>query len=151
MWALSRFVYDVSHDYAWSIGLNDGSMYASTDGARVPMFITARHGVQRDGNRPTIRYGYGGFNISIQPLCSPAITAWLEHGGVYAVANLCGGGEYGRAWHEAGMKTRKQHVFDDCIAAAEYLIAQKWTNSRRRAICGRSNGGLRAAAVEEQR
>src|SRR5450631_272093 len=85
MWALSRFVHDASHDYAWSIGLNDGSMYASTDGARVPMFITARRGVPRDGNRPTILYGYGGFNICGQPLFAPAIAAWFERGGVCAL------------------------------------------------------------------
>jgi prolyl oligopeptidase len=127
------------------------TFYASADGTRVPMFISARRSVQRDGNQPTILYGYGGFNIPTQPAFSPAIAAWLERGGVYAVANLRGGGEYGRAWHEAGMKTHKQHVFDDCIAAAEYLIAQKWTNSKRLAINGRSNGGLLAAAVEEQR
>ena len=115
------------------------------------MFITARKGVKRDGNLPTILYGYGGFSISIEPAFSPAIAAWIERGGAYAVVNLRGGGEYGRAWHEAGMKTHKQHVFDDCIAAAEYLIAQKWTNSKRLALSGRSNGGLLVGAVEEQR
>lgn len=125
--------------------------YASADGTRVPMFITARRGLHRDGNTPTILYGYGGFNISIEPAFSPAVAAWIERGGVYAVANLRGGGEYGRAWHEAGMKTQKQHVFDDCIAAAEYLIAQKWTNPKRLALRGASNGGLLVGAVEEQR
>ena len=125
--------------------------YSSADGTRVPVFITARRGIRRDGTAPTILYGYGGFNISIVPAFSPAIAAWIERGGVYAVANLRGGGEYGRAWHEAGMKTHKQHVFDDCIAAAEYLIAQKWTNPRRLALRGASNGGLLVAAVEEQR
>jgi len=125
--------------------------YTSADGTRVPMFITARRGIPRDGTAPTILYGYGGFNISLEPSFSPAIAAWIERGGIYAVANLRGGGEYGRAWHEAGMKTHKQHVFDDCIAAAEYLIAQKWTNPQRLALRGASNGGLLVAAVEEQR
>ena len=125
--------------------------YTSADGTRVPMFITARRGIQRDGKAPTILYGYGGFNISIEPSFSPAVAAWIERGGVYAVANLRGGGEYGRAWHEAGMKTHKQHVFDDCIAAAEYLIAQKWTSPQRLALRGASNGGLLVGAVEEQR
>jgi prolyl oligopeptidase len=127
------------------------TFYASADGTRVPMFITARRGLKRDGNLPTLLYGYGGFNIAIQPSFSPAIAAWIERGAVYAVANLRGGGEYGRDWHEAGMKTHKQHVFDDCIAAAEYLIAQRWTNPKRLAISGRSNGGLLVGAVEEQR
>jgi prolyl oligopeptidase len=125
--------------------------YSSADGTRVPMFITARRGTKRDGSAPTILYGYGGFNISVRPAFSPAIAAWIERGGVYAVANLRGGGEYGRAWHEAGMKTHKQHVFDDCIAAAEYLIAQKWTSPQRLALRGASNGGLLVGAVEEQR
>ena len=125
--------------------------YSSADGTRVPMFITARRGMHRDGNTPTILYGYGGFNIPIEPTFAPSIAAWLERGGVYAVANLRGGGEYGRAWHEAGMKTQKQHVFDDCIAAAEYLITQKWTSPKRLALRGASNGGLLVGAVEEQR
>jgi prolyl oligopeptidase len=125
--------------------------FTSADGTRVPMFITARRGLHRDGATPTILYGYGGFNISVQPVFSPAIAAWIERGGVYAVATLRGGGEYGRPWHEAGMKTHKQHVFDDCIGAAEYLIAQKWTDSRHLALYGRSNGGLLVGAVEEQR
>ena len=125
--------------------------YASKDGTRVPMFITARRGAARDGAHPTILFGYGGFNIPRTPEFSPAVVAWLEMGGVYAVANLRGGGEYGRAWHEAGMKTRKQNVFDDFIAAAEYLIAQRWTAPRRLAISGRSNGGLLVAATLLQR
>jgi len=125
--------------------------YASADGTRVPLFITARRGIKRDGSAPTILYGYGGFNVSIEPSFSPAVAAWIERGGIYAVANLRGGGEYGRAWHEAGMKTHKQHVFDDCIAAAEYLIAQKWSNPKRLALRGASNGGLLVGAVEEQR
>ena len=125
--------------------------FTSADGTRVPMFITARRGLHRNGATPTILYGYGGFNIAIEPVFSPAIAAWIERGGVYAVATLRGGGEYGRSWHEAGMKTHKQHVFDDCIGAAEYLIAQKWTDPRHLALYGRSNGGLLVGAVEEQR
>ncbi|HLY57519.1 MAG TPA: prolyl oligopeptidase family serine peptidase [Stellaceae bacterium] len=123
----------------------------SKDGTRVPIFVTARKGTKLDGSNPTILYGYGGFNIPIEPDFSPAIATWLELGGVYAVATLRGGGEYGRAWHEAGMKTHKQNVFDDFIAAAEYLIDQRWTDRRHLAIYGRSNGGLLIGAVEEQR
>ncbi len=125
--------------------------YRAKDGTRVPMFITARKGTRLDGHNPTILYGYGGFDISITPRFSPAVALWVQMGGVYAVANLRGGGEYGRAWHEAGMKTRKQTVFDDFIAAAQYLIEQHWTDSRHLAINGASNGGLLIGAVEEQR
>jgi len=125
--------------------------YKSKDGTRVPMFVTARRGLNLDGSHPTILYGYGGFNDSLQPAFSPAVAAWLELGGVYAAANLRGGGEYGRAWHEQGMKTHKQNVFDDFIAAAEYLIANRWTSRERLAINGASNGGLLIGAVEEQR
>jgi prolyl oligopeptidase len=125
--------------------------YTSKDGTRVPMFVTARRGLPLDGSHPTILYGYGGFSDSLHPTFSPAVAAWLELGGVYAVANLRGGGEYGREWHEAGMKTHKQNVFDDFIAAAEYLIANHWTRRERLAINGASNGGLLIGAVEEQR
>jgi prolyl oligopeptidase len=125
--------------------------YTSRDGTRVPMFVTARRGLSLDGSHPTILYGYGGFSDSLHPTFSPAVAAWLELGGVYAVANLRGGGEYGRAWHEAGMKSHKQNVFDDFIAAAEYLIANRWTSGEWLAINGASNGGLLIGAVEEQR
>jgi len=123
----------------------------SKDGTRVPLFITARRGTKLDGVNPTILFGYGGFNVSLTPAFSPIVAAWVQMGGVYAVANLRGGGEYGRAWHEAGMKRHKQNVFDDFIAAAEYLSTTHWTNPKRLAIRGGSNGGLLIAAVEEQR
>jgi prolyl oligopeptidase len=125
--------------------------YSSKDGTRVPLYIVSRKGTRLDGRNPTLLYGYGGFNISLEPQFSAAVAGWLEMGGVYAMANLRGGGEYGRAWHEAGMKTHKQNVFDDFIAAAEYLIAQHWTSPRYLAINGRSNGGLLIGATEEQR
>jgi prolyl oligopeptidase len=125
--------------------------YQSKDGTRVPLYIVARKGTKRDGRNPTILYGYGGFNISMEPGFSPSIAGWLEMGGVYAMPNLRGGGEYGRAWHEGGMKTHKQNVFDDFIGAAEYLVAQHWTSPKHLAIRGGSNGGLLVGATEEQR
>ncbi len=125
--------------------------YRSKDGTRVPLYIVSRKGAKQDGTNPTILYGYGGFDISLEPAFSPAVAGWLQLGGVYAMANIRGGGEYGRAWHEAGMKTHKQNVFDDFIAAAEYLIRERWTRPERLAIWGRSNGGLLVGATEEQR
>ena len=125
--------------------------YKSKDGTQVPMFITARKGVQLDGNNPTLLYAYGGFNISSTPSFSPANAAWLDMGGIYALANLRGGGEYGKAWHEGGMLAKKQNVFDDFIAAAEYLIKEKYTSTPRLAIRGGSNGGLLVGAVMTQR
>ncbi len=124
--------------------------YTSKDGTRVPMFIASRRGTRLDGMNPTILYGYGGFNISEEPAFSASVAGWLEMNGVFALANIRGGGEYGRAWHEAGMKTHKQNVFDDFAAAAEYLIAQQWTNPHRLAIRGGSNGGLLVGATVEQ-
>ena len=125
--------------------------YPSKDGTRVPLYIVSRKGTELTGKNPTILYGYGGFNIALEPTFSPAIAGWIEMGGVYAMANLRGGGEYGRAWHEGGMKTHKQNVFNDFIGAAEYLIAQHWTSPQHLGIYGRSNGGLLIGAVEEQR
>jgi prolyl oligopeptidase len=125
--------------------------FHSKDGTRVPMFLVYKKGLQLDGRNPTILYGYGGFDITLNPTFSPARIAWLEQGGVYAMANLRGGGEYGEKWHEAGMRLHKQDVFDDCIAAAQYLIAQKYTSPDRLALLGGSNGGLLVGAVINQR
>ena len=125
--------------------------YQSKDGTRVPMFITHRKGLKLDGTNPTFLYGYGGFNVSLTPGFSVKNAVWLENGGVYAVPNLRGGGEYGDAWHKAGTKERKQNVFDDFIAAAEYLIANGYTSPGKLAIGGGSNGGLLVGAAMTQR
>lgn len=125
--------------------------YKSKDGTMIPMIITHKKGIQLNGKNPTILYGYGGFNVSLTPSFSIANAIWLEQGGIYAVANLRGGGEYGKKWHDAGTKLQKQNVFDDFIAAAEYLINQKLTSSEYLAIRGGSNGGLLVGAVMTQR
>ena len=125
--------------------------YTSKDGTKIPMIITYKKGTELNGKNPTVLYGYGGFNISLTPSFSIANAVWLEQGGIYAVANLRGGGEYGKEWHDAGTKLTKQNVFDDFIAAGEYLIAQKYTSSDFLAIRGGSNGGLLVGAVMTQR
>jgi prolyl oligopeptidase len=125
--------------------------YESKDGTRIPMMIVSRRGVKLVGSNPTILYGYGGFNVSQTPGFAVSTIAWLEMGGVYAVANMRGGGEYGRAWHEAGMLDNKQNVFDDFIAAAEWLIANQYTSPQKLAIRGGSNGGLLVGAAITQR
>lgn len=125
--------------------------YTSKDGTKVPMIITHKKGLKLDGKNPTILYAYGGFNVSLTPAFSVSNAVWLEQGGVYAVANLRGGGEYGKEWHDAGTQLKKQNVFDDFIAAGEYLIAQKYTSSDFLAIRGGSNGGLLVGAVMTQR
>lgn len=125
--------------------------YHSQDGTRIPMFLTHRKGMTLDGDNPVLLYGYGGFNISLTPDFSVPPLVWLERGGVYAVANLRGGSEYGEDWHRAGMLGNKQNVFDDFIAAAEWLIDNNYTRSSRLAIMGRSNGGLLVAACMTQR
>jgi prolyl oligopeptidase len=125
--------------------------YESRDGTRVPMFLVHRKGLVRDGSNPTLLYGYGGFNLAMLPQWDLRILGWLDLGGVLAVANLRGGGEYGAAWHAAGTRERKQNVFDDFIAAAEWLIASKVSSRDKLAIYGRSNGGLLVGAVQLQR
>ena len=125
--------------------------YTSKDGTRVPMMITYKKGLERNGKNPTILYGYGGFNISLNPRFSVTNAVWLEQGGIYAVPNLRGGGEYGKAWHDAGTQLNKQNVFDDFIAAAEYLISEQYTSSDYLAIRGGSNGGLLVGATMTQR
>ena len=125
--------------------------FTSKDGTKVPMIITHKKGIELNGKNPTILYGYGGFNISLTPSFSIANAVWMEQGGVYAVPNLRGGGEYGKEWHDAGTKLKKQNVFDDFIAAAEYLIKEKYTSSDYLAIRGGSNGGLLVGATMTQR
>lgn len=125
--------------------------YTSKDGTKVPMIITYKKGTKLNGQNPTILYGYGGFNVSLTPAFSIANAVWLENGGIYAVANLRGGGEYGKKWHDAGTQLKKQNVFDDFITAAEYLIKEKYTSSDYLAIKGGSNGGLLVGAVMTQR
>jgi prolyl oligopeptidase len=123
----------------------------SKDGTKVPLFLTYKKGLKLDGSNPTLLYAYGGFNVSLTPAFSATRVAWLEKGGIYAQASLRGGGEYGDAWHEAGMKLQKQNVFDDFIACAEWLIAQKYTSTPKLAIRGESNGGLLMGAMLTQR
>ncbi|MEO1006205.1 MAG: prolyl oligopeptidase family serine peptidase, partial [Cyanobacteria bacterium J06638_38] len=125
--------------------------YTSKDGTKIPMFITHKKGLEQNENNPTYLYAYGGFNISLTPSFSISNLVWLEMGGIYAVPNLRGGGEYGEAWHQAGMKQYKQNVFDDFIAAAEWLIEQKYTSHPKLAIAGGSNGGLLVGACMTQR
>ena len=150
---------DQSSEMYWSPEINFNKdnyvskqvFYQSKDGTKIPMIITHKKGVELDGNNPTILYGYGGFNISLTPGFSLTYAIWMEQGGIYAVPNIRGGGEYGKEWHDAGTQLKKQNVFDDFIAAAEYLIENKYTSSDYLAIKGGSNGGLLVGAVMTQR
>lgn len=148
-----------STEISWkpSLDFNTGDFetkqvfYPSKDGTKIPLFITHKKGIELDGNNPAFLYGYGGFNISVTPKFGIVNLVFLENGGIYAVANMRGGGEYGEEWHKAGTKLNKQNVFDDFIAAAEYLIHEKYTNKDKLAVHGRSNGGLLIGAVITQR
>ena len=150
---------DGTYDSYWTPAINFNSIdyeskqvfYNSKDGTKVPMIITHKRGMELNGKNPTILYGYGGFNISLTPSFSIPNAVWMEQGGVYAVPNLRGGGEYGKKWHDAGTQMQKQNVFDDFIAAAEYLIKEKYTSSELLAIKGGSNGGLLVGATMTQR
>jgi prolyl oligopeptidase len=145
VWRAPRFGADTSRYVTRQV------FYTSRDGTRVPMYITHRRDLVKNGDAPTLLYGYGGFNVSLTPSFRPAVITWLEMGGIYAEANLRGGGEYGDLWHEAGTKLRKQNVFDDFIAAAEFLVRDGYTRAQRLAISGRSNGGLLVGATLLQR
>jgi prolyl oligopeptidase len=125
--------------------------YVSKDGTKVPMFVVSKKGIEKNGKNPTLLYGYGGFNVSLKPTFNRSMYLWMEHGGIYAVANLRGGSEFGEDWHRAGMLEKKQNVFDDFIAAGEFLIAQKYTDRDHLAIYGGSNGGLLMGAMITQR
>ncbi|RYM35142.1 S9 family peptidase [Brumimicrobium glaciale] len=137
-------------DYNPEDYVSEQIFYASKDGTKVPMIITHKKGLKKDGKNPTILYGYGGFNVSLTPAFSVANIVWMENGGIYAVPNLRGGGEYGKEWHNAGIKMKKQNVFDDFISAAHYLIDEKYTTSDFLAIRGGSNGGLLVGATMTQ-
>ena len=144
-------VFTAAVDFDAALYTTEQVFYSSKDGTRVPMILTYRKGLERDGSAPAILYGYGGFDISLTPAFSPATLVWLELGGIYAVANLRGGGEYGEEWHLAGTKERKQNVFDDFIAAAQFLIERGYSSPAKLAIMGGSNGGLLVGAVMTQR
>jgi prolyl oligopeptidase len=156
------FAYDASVKRATAFEAGDASIDSgrfetvqlfakSKDGTRVPFFLTARKGLPHNGSNPAMVYGYGGFSVSMTPAYRPDVPAWLELGGIWVSANMRGGAEYGESWHKAGMLDRKQNVFDDFIAVAEYLVNEKWTTPSKLAILGGSNGGLLVGAVMEQR
>ena len=147
----SKLYWSPNIDFNSKNFVSEQHFFTSKDSTQVPISIMYKKGVKLDGKNPTILYGYGGFNISLKPSFSVTNAVWLEQGGIYAVANLRGGGEYGKDWHDSGTKMKKQNVFDDFIAAAEFLIKNKYTNSNHLAISGRSNGGLLVGACMTQR
>ncbi len=138
----SKLYWEPPIDFSSNDYVSNQVFYTSKDGTKVPMIITHKKGLKLNGKNPTILYGYGGFNVSLTPRFSTQNAVWLEQGGIYAVPNLRGGGEYGKAWHKAGTQMQKQNVFDDFIAAAEYLIEENYTSSDYLAIRGGSNGGF---------
>jgi len=139
---ISELYWSPNIDFNSEEYISEQKFYSSKDGTKIPITITYKKGIRLNGKNPTILYGYGGFNISIKPSFNVKNAIWLEQGGIYAVANIRGGGEYGKEWHDAGTKMKKQNVFDDFIAAAKFLINKKYTSSDYLAISGRSNGGL---------
>ncbi|NGX43800.1 MAG: Prolyl endopeptidase [Chlamydiae bacterium] len=147
----SRTFFQPVTDHKSSSFVTKQVFFSSKDGTKIPMFITYKEGITLDGNQPTLMYGYGGFNLSMPPVFSPLTMTWLELGGIYVSVNLRGGGEYGKEWYEAGKRQNKQNVFDDFISAGEWLIANGYTNSKKLAINGRSNGGLLVGACLTQR
>ena len=148
---VSELVFKPEVDFNSDEYVTDQVFYTSKDGTKVPMFLVYKKGIKKDGKNPTLLYGYGGFNVTLSPSFSVRNVIWLENGGIYAVANIRGGGEYGEEWHQAGTVLNKQNVFDDFIAAAEYLIDSKYTSNKRLTILGGSNGGLLVGAVTNQR
>ncbi len=147
----SEVFYKSEIDFNSDLYESEQVFYTSKDGTKVPMFLVHKKGLKKDGNNPVYLYGYGGFNVSLTPSFSASRLVWLENGGIFAMANLRGGGEYGEEWHEAGTKLKKQNVFDDFIGAAEYLISNKYTSAKKIAIAGGSNGGLLVGACMTQR
>ena len=147
----SEIYWEPEIDFKSSDYISNQVFFESSDGTKIPMIITHKKGIKYDGKNPTILYGYGGFNISLNPSFSVLNAFWMDQGGVYAVPNLRGGGEFGKEWHLAGTKLNKQNVFDDFISAAEYLFKQNITNNNFLAIRGGSNGGLLVGAVMTQR
>ncbi|MGM0436844.1 MAG: prolyl oligopeptidase family serine peptidase [Bacillota bacterium] len=146
-----KLIRETKFDFDFENYLSKKYFYKSKDGTKIPIIVNHKKDLIKDNNNKTLLYGYGGFNINMTPVFSPTTLFWLEKGGVYAVANLRGGGEYGRKWHEEGMLDKKQNVFDDFISAGEWLISKNYTNSKKLAIWGRSNGGLLVTAVMVQR